>query len=253
MANPLDPMHQFQITPIVPIHIGGYDLSITNSTLWMWAAVGFACLFLTMAMSRRSLVPGRVQSIAEMTYEMISGMVRSTMGTDGMRFFPFVFSLFVFVLFSNLLGMVPYSFTVTSHIIVTFALAAVVFLMVLAFGFARHGIRFFSIFLPHGTPPLLALLIVPIEVISFLSRPISLSVRLFANMLAGHTMLKLFAGFVVLLLGAGGAVAGIAIIPMAATIAVTALEFLVAFLQAYVFAILTCIYLNEALHLHDHH
>lgn len=251
-GNPLDPMHQFEITPLVPLHIGGYDLSITNSTVWMLVTVLGASLFLTMAVTRGALVPGRVQSIAEMLYEMVAGMVRSTMGQSGWTYFPFIFSLFIFVLFANMLGMLPYSFTVTSHIIVTFALAGFIFLLVLFLGIFKHGIRFLTLFAPSGVPLFLMPLLIVIEVISYLSRPISLSVRLFANMLAGHTMLKLFAGFVVVLLGAGGALAGVAIIPFIAIVAVTALEFLVAFLQAYVFAILTCIYLNEALHLHDH-
>jgi F-type H+-transporting ATPase subunit a len=250
--NPLDPMHQFEITPLIPLHIGGYDLSFTNSTMWMFATVLLASAFLTLAIKRNALVPDRIQSVAEMIYEMVSSMVRSTMGDEGKKFFPFIFSLFVFVLFANMLGMLPYSFTVTSHIIVTFALAAFIFLLVLGLGIVRHGVRFLTLFAPSGVPLFLMPLLIVIEVISYLSRPISLSVRLFANMLAGHTMLKLFAGFVVVLLGAGGALAGVAIIPFLAIVAVTALEFLVAFLQAYVFAILTCIYINEALHLHDH-
>jgi len=245
-------MHQFEIVRYVPIEIGGVDISFTNSSLWMCLVAVAASLFLTLSVSSRRLVPTRMQSVAELTYEFIADMVRSITGNDGLRFFPFVFALFVFILFANMFGMIPYSFTVTSHIIVTFALAALVFAIVLIVGFARHGLRFFALFAPDVSPVMLPLL-VPIEIISFLSRPMSLSVRLFANMLAGHTMLKVFAGFVVGLGGAGGAFAVLSVAPLAAIVAFSALEILVAFLQAYVFAILTCIYLNEALHLHDHH
>jgi F-type H+-transporting ATPase subunit a len=198
---------------------------------------------LTASMSGRAMVPGRLQSIAEMAYEFVANMVRDNVGTAGMRFFPFVFTLFVFVLFCNMLGMVPYSFTVTSHIIVTFALAFAIFLGVTVLGFVTHGFGFLKFFVPSGIPVLLVPLLVVIEVVSYLTRPISLSVRLFANMLAGHTMLKVFGGFVVLM-----GIWGVA--PFVFMIALTGLEVLVALLQAYVFAILTCIYLNDALHMH---
>ncbi len=248
----MNPMEQFTIKPIVPLHIGGYDVSFTNQSLFMVVVVMAAAAFLTFAMSGRRLVPSRVQSMAEMSYEFVAGMIDSSAGEEGLRFFPFVFTLFVFVLFCNFFGMVPWAFTVTSQIAVTFSLAALVILTVIVTGFAKHGIGFLKLFVPHAPLPLLFLL-VPIEVISFLTRPISLSVRLFANMLAGHTMLAVFAGFVVLLGGAGGVLSVLSVAPMALIVAIMLLELLVAFLQAYVFAILTCIYLNEALHLHDHH
>jgi len=248
----MNPMEQFAIKPIVPLHIGGYDVSFTNQSLLMVVVALAASAFLTLAMSKRSLVPSRSQSMAEMSYEFVANMIQTSTGEDGLKFFPFVFTLFIFVLCSNFFGMIPGSFTVTSQIAVTFALASLVILTVIVTGFAKHGIGFLKLFVPQAPLPLLFLL-VPIEVISFLTRPISLSVRLFANMLAGHTMLAVFAGFVVLLGGAGGVLSVLSIAPMALIVAIMLLELLVAFLQAYVFAILTCIYLNEALHLHDHH
>jgi len=246
MAN--DPIHQFQIAKIVPIEVGGLDFSFTNSSLFMVATTVVAAGFLYLTTSSRGLVPSRLQSISEMSYEFIANMLRDAAGSKGMKFFPMVFSLFMFILVANLLGMFPYFFTVTSHIIVTFALAMLVIGTVIIYGFMQHGFGFLKLFVPHGVPALLVPLVVLIEVISFLSRPVSLSVRLFANMLAGHITLKVFAGFVTSL-GAMGAVgvAG-AILPLAMTVALTALEFLVAFLQAYVFAVLTCMYLNDALH-----
>ncbi|MGZ6021130.1 MAG: F0F1 ATP synthase subunit A [Rhizomicrobium sp.] len=248
----MNPMEQFAIKPIVPLHIGGYDVSFTNQSLLMVVVALAASAFLTLAMSKRSLVPSRSQSMAEMSYEFVANMIQTSTGEDGLKFFPFVFTLFIFVLCSNFFGMIPGSFTVTSQIAVTFALASLVILTVIVTGFAKHGIGFLKLFVPHAPLPLLFLL-VPIEVISFLTRPIILSVRLFANMLAGHTMLAVFAGFVVLLGSAGGVLSVLSIAPMALIVAIMLLELLVAFLQAYVFAILTCIYLNEALHLHDHH
>lgn len=247
----MNPMEQFEVRPLVPLHLGGYDVSFTNQSLFMVVVVVAVSLFLTLAMSRRSLVPSRAQSMAEMSYEFVANMINSAAGEDGLKFFPFIFTIFMFVLASNVFGLVPWTFTVTSQIIVTFALAAVVVLTVIVTGFIKHGIGFLKLFVPPAPLPLLFLL-VPIEVISFFTRPISLSVRLFANMLAGHTMLAVFAGFVVLLGGAGGILSVLSIAPMALIIAIMLLELLVAFLQAYVFAILTCIYLNEALHLHDH-
>ena len=248
----MNPMEQFTIKPIVPLHIGGYDVSFTNQSLFMVVVVLAAAAFLTFAMGGRKLVPSRAQSMAEMSYEFVAGMINSSAGDDGLKFFPFVFTLFIFVLFCNFFGMVPWTFTVTSQIAVTFALAALVVLTVIVTGFAKHGIGFLKLFVPKA-PFLLLLLLVPIEVISFLTRPISLSVRLFANMLAGHTMLAVFAGFVVMLGSAGGVLSVLSVAPMALIVAIMLLELLVAFLQAYVFAILTCIYINEALHLHDHH
>lgn len=252
----MNPMEQFQVTPIVPLHLpaalGGYDISFTNQSLWMCIVVLTSALLITLAMSSRKLVPTRAQSVAELTYEFVSNMIQSAAGPEGLRFFPFVFTIFMFVLFSNFYGLVPGAFTVTSQIVVTFSLSLVVIAAVLVTGFMRHGIGFLKLFVPKA-PFVLLILLVPIEVISFLTRPISLSVRLFANMLAGHTMLKVFAGFVIGLGSAGGVLSAISIAPMFLIVAVTALEMLVAFLQAYVFAILTCIYLSEALHLHDNH
>ena len=248
-ADTVDPIHQFAINDIVTFgEIGGVKIAFTNSALFMVITVALIAAFLLLTTGGRGLVPSRLQSMAEISYEFVANMLRESAGTEGMRFFPFVFSLFMFVLFANLIGMVPYFFTVTSHIIITFAMAMVVFLTVIIYGFWRNGLGFLKLFVPEGVPGVLLPLIVAIEVLSFLSRPISLSVRLFANMLAGHITLKVFAGFVLSLsaLGAAGYLG--AIIPLALTVALTALEFLVAFLQAYVFAILTCMYLNDAIH-----
>jgi F-type H+-transporting ATPase subunit a len=240
-----DPIQQFAIVPL----IGDGPLAFTNSAAYMGLTVAIGVGFLVFATASRTLVPGRLQSLAEMSYEFVADTIGQTAGKEGMRFFPFVFSLFIFVLVANLIGLVPFSFTVTSHIIVTFALAMAVILTVIVYGFMRHGTGFLRLFVPHGVPGYILPLVVVIEVISFLSRPISLSVRLFANMLAGHITLKVFAGFVTMLsasLGVFGLAVGI--LPLALTVAITALEFLVAFLQAYVFTILTCIYLNDAIH-----
>lgn len=246
MSN--DPIHQFVIQKIVPIEIGGMDFSFTNASLFMVVSAAVAAGFLYFATSSRSLIPTRAQSVAEMSYEFVASMLREGAGSHGMKFFPMVFSLFMFVLTANLLGMMPYFFTITSQIIVTFALALLVIGTVLVYGFYKHGLHFFQLFVPSGVPPVLLLLVVPIEVISFLSRPISLSVRLFANMLAGHITLKVFAGFVASLGTLGALGVGGAILPLLMTVALTGLEFLVAFLQAYVFAVLTCMYLNDAIH-----
>lgn len=243
-----DPIHQFQIQKWVPLEIGGYDVSFTNSSAFMLATVAAASALLYFSTAGRSLIPGRLQSVSEMAYEFVANTLRDAAGTAGMKFFPFVFSLFMFVLAANLFGMVPYFFTVTSHLIVTFALAMLVMLVVVGYGFYKHGFGFLNLFVPHGVPAILVPLVVMIEVISFLSRPISLSVRLFANMLAGHITLKVFAGFVVSLSAMGAVGIGGSILPLAMTVALTGLEFLVAFLQAYVFTVLTCMYLNDAIH-----
>jgi F-type H+-transporting ATPase subunit a len=243
-----DPTHQFQILKIVPIEIGGIDFSFTNVSLFMVASVAIAAGFIFFSTTNRSLIPSRSQSMAEMSYEFIANMLKEGAGSQGMKFFPMVFSLFLFVLTANLLGMVPYFYTVTSQIIVTFALAVFVILTVIFYGFFKHGLGFLKLFVPHGIPMALLPLVVIIEIISFLSRPISLSVRLFANMLAGHIALKVFAGFVASLGALGALGIGGAILPLIMTVALTALEFLVAFLQAYVFAVLTCMYLNDAIH-----
>jgi F-type H+-transporting ATPase subunit a len=244
VEHAFDPMHQFEIVRLLNIEVFGIDASFTNSALFMVIAVTLVSAFTIFSVGGRAMVPGRLQSMAELSYEFVAKMVRDNVGSSGQQYFPFIFSLFMFVLASNLLGMIPYSFTVTSHIIVTFALAAVVFVGVTLIGFIKHGAGFLKFFVPSGIPIPLVPLLVLIEVISYLTRPISLSVRLFANMMAGHTMLKVFASFVVGM----GIIGGWA--PLAFIVAFTGLEVLIAFLQAYVFAILTCIYLNDALHMH---
>ncbi len=243
-----DPIHQFHINDWVPIHIGDLNFSFTNSAAFMVLSVLVPCAFLYLTSSSRGLVPGRLQSISEMTYEFIAGLLREATGPQGMRFFPFVFAIFLFVLTANLFGLFPYFFTVTSQIIVTATLSLLVFGTVIVSGLLRHGFHFFGLFVPKGVPGALLPLIVVIEIMSFLSRPISHSVRLFANMLGGHITIKVFAGFAAVL-GTYGALgfAG-AIVPVVVNVALYALELLVAFLQAYVFAVLTCIYLNDALH-----
>jgi F-type H+-transporting ATPase subunit a len=247
-ADKVDPIHQFHINPLVSLHAGGYDFSFTNASLFMVIVVVATSAFLYLSTAGRDLVPTRLQSVSEMCYEFVASMLDDAAGSHGRRFFPFVFSLFMFVLVANLLGLFPYFFTVTSHIIVTFALAILVIGTVIVYGFMKHGFRFLKLFVPSGVPVVLLPLVVAIEIISFLSRPVSLSVRLFANMLAGHITLKVFSGFVVTM-GALGflGVAG-AVLPLAMAVALTALELLVAVLQAYVFAVLTCMYLNDALH-----
>jgi F-type H+-transporting ATPase subunit a len=244
-----DPIHQFQIVKLLPVTtIGGHEIAVTNSAVYMAVAVAGIAALMIGATSSRSLVPGRLQSIAEISYEFVRDTLRSSAGNEGLRFFPLVFSLFMFILALNLIGMIPYTFTVTSHIIITVALALLVFFTVLIYGFWKNGLRFFKLFVPSGIPIYILPLVVMIEVMSFLSRPVSHSVRLFANMLAGHITLKVFASFITML-GAFGAIGWLgATLPLALTVALTALELLVAFLQAYVFTILTCIYLNDAIH-----
>ena len=237
------PLEQFEITPFVHFKTGSVDLAFTNSSLAMVITVATITLFLTLTVNTRSLIPTRMQLMSEMSYNFIVQLLNDTVGDQGKKYFPFVFAIFMFVLIGNMVGMVPYSFTFTSHIIVTFALATVVFIGVTVLGFMKHGLHFFSFFIIPGLPWYMLPILIPIEVISYLSRPISLSVRLFANMLAGHTLLKVFAGFVVPLGLAG-------VLPLAFIVALTGLEILIAFLQAYVFAILTCLYINDAIHLH---
>ena len=241
MAN--NPLEQFKINRIVELEAAGMDMSFTNSSAWMVAALILICVFVIMGMRQKSMVPGRWQSMVEMSYELVAGMIRDTAGAEAQRYFPFIFSLFTFILACNLLGMIPYSFTVTSHIVVTFAMSAFVFVGVTVIGFARHGLGYTKLFAPEGASPILLVILIPIEIISYFIRPISLSVRLFANMMAGHTMLKVFAGFVISL-GLYG------IVPLAFMVALTGLEIIVAILQAYIFSILACIYLNDAIHLH---
>ena len=238
------PLDQFEINPLVNFEVGGVNLAFTNSSVSMVITVLFITLFLTLTVNPRSIVPSRMQLISELCYNFIAQLLNDTVGEQGKRYFPFVFSIFMFVLIGNMVGMIPYQFTFTSHIIVTFALATVVFIGVTILGFVNHGIRFFTFFYIPGVPFYMHPLLIPIEVISYLSRPISLSVRLFANMLAGHTLLKVFAGFVVSMPFFTG------VLPLTFIVALTGLEILIAFLQAYVFAILTCLYINDAYHLH---
>jgi F-type H+-transporting ATPase subunit a len=247
----IDPIHQFKIEPLFTIgHIGNQTITFTNSSLYMFLTVALISILMIGGMAGRQLVPGRFQSIAEITYEFVASTIRSNAGAEGMKFFPLVFSLFMFICVSNLVGIIPYAFTVSSHIIVTAALALLVWCTVLTYGLYKNGLKFFKIFVPSGVPVYILPLVVFIEVLAFFFvKPVSHSLRLFANMLAGHIALKVFAGFVAMLgvsLGAIGWVGGV--LPLGLTVALTALELLVAFLQAYVFAILTCIYLNDAIH-----
>lgn len=243
MAAESSPLHQFTIEPIIPLHIGSIDASFTNSALLMVLAVVLATGFFVFSTGGARLVPSRLQSVSELVYEFIANMVDENVGHEGKPYFPFLFTLFVFVLLGNLLGMIPWSFTFTSHIIVTFALAATVFIGVTLIGIFKHGFKFLSLFVPHGVPFLLLVLLVPIEIVSYFIRPFTLSIRLFANMMAGHTMLVIFGGFVAAL-----GIFGIA--PVAMDVFLVLLELLVACLQAYVFAILSSLYLRDAIHLH---
>lgn len=245
MAGPIE---QFEIKPLLELTAGEIDLSFTNSSAYMVLTVVLASGLLLIGTAKRSLVPGRWQSVSELLFEFVGKTLRENAGKEGMRFFPLVFSLFMFILFANLIGMFPFAFTVTSHIIVTFALAMIVFGTVTIYGLVKHGFGFFRLFMPAGIPMVLAPIIIPIEVISYMSRPISHSVRLFAVMLAGHITLKVFAGFVASMtdLGTLGIIG--AVLPLAMTVALTALEMLMSVIQAYVFTMLTCMYLNDALH-----
>ena len=239
-----NPMHQFEVYSIGPeINLGALNLSFTNASLFMLISAMVILFLLYLGTKKKLLIPSKIQLITEMSYTFVAKMINDTAGNNAKAFFPFVFTLFMFVLFCNMIGMLPYSFTVTSHIIVTFMLAATIFIGVTILGFIKHGIKYLELFVPKGVPLVLLPLIVIIEIISYLSRPVSLSVRLFANMMAGHTMLKVFGGFVISLGLLGGW------LPLSFSVALTGLEILVAFLQAYVFAILTCIYLNDALNL----
>jgi F-type H+-transporting ATPase subunit a len=241
-----NPMHQFQVYKIGPeISLGQINLSFTNASFFMFISAILILSLLFFGTKKKSLIPSKIQLVTEMSYTFVAKMINDTAGSNAKSFFPFIFTLFMFVLFSNMVGMLPYSFTVTSHIIVTFALASIVFIGVTIIGFIKHGFKYLELFVPKGVPIILLPLIVIIEIISYLSRPVSLSVRLFANMMAGHTMLKVFGGFVISLGLLGGW------LPLGFSVALTGLEILVAFLQAYVFAILTCIYLNDALNLHN--
>ena len=242
MAAGHSPMEQFEIKPLIPIHIGGLDLSFTNSALFMVIAAAAVTLLMIVSFRNRALVPSRIQSVAELLYEFVDNMVVSVCGSEGRKYFPFIFTLFTFILLCNLLGLLPYAFTVTSHVVITVALALVVFIGVTIIGFARHGTHFLHLFAPSGVPLWIMPFLVPIEIFSYFVRPVSLSLRLFANMMAGHTMLKVIAGFIVAL----GVWFGW--VPFAFVVILTAFEILVAVLQAYIFAILACVYLNDALH-----
>jgi F-type H+-transporting ATPase subunit a len=244
VAEGHSPLAQFAIEPIAPIHIGGLDASFTNSAGLMVIAVAAITAFMLLGTRKQAIVPGRWQSLCEGMYDFVSGLLKENVGNEGRQYFPFVFSLFMFILFANLFGLVPYSFTVTSHIIVTAAMALFVFFMVTIIGIARHGFHFFSYFVPKGAPIALIPVMIPIEILSYFIRPLSLSVRLFANMVAGHVMLTVVGGFVFAL----GIWAGW--IPLAFVTVLFGLELLIACLQAYVFTILTCIYLHDAIHLH---
>jgi F-type H+-transporting ATPase subunit a len=243
------PLSQFEVKTIIPIEAFGYDISFTNSSLAMLITVLLVVLFMYIGSRNLSVIPSRGQTVLESTYEFIAGMIGDNIGQEGMKYFSFIFSLFLFILIGNLLGMFPYSFTWTSHIIVTFAIAFFIFIGVTMIAIYKHGLlKFMSFFAPSGVPKPMLILLVPIEIISYLSRPISLSVRLFANMMAGHTLLKVIGGFV-FVLGANTFIIG-GVLPLAFLVALTGLEIVIAFLQAYVFAILTCLYINDAIHLH---
>ena len=239
----LDPLHQFVIDPIFKINIAGVDFSFTNSSFAALCAVLLMCMVFSIGIKNKKLIPNRMQAFVELSYSLIAEMIDSNIGNKGQKYFPFVFSVFFFVLLGNLLGMIPYMFAFTSHIIATFTIAMVVFLFVTILGFVLHGTKFLRRFAPRGLPVFLLPLLIPIELISYLSRPISLAVRLFANMMAGHTMIKIFAGFTAML-----GILGFA--PIAVNVILTGFEIVVSILQAYVFTILTCVYLNDAIHLH---
>jgi F-type H+-transporting ATPase subunit a len=239
------PLKQFEVKPLVDIsfNIAGYDIYFTNSALFMMLAVLVSVVFVRLGMGKKSLIPGRMQSMVEMTHDMVAGLMKENIGDEGKKYFPFIFSLFVFVLFGNLLGMIPYAFTFTSHIIVTFALAFFIFVTVTIIAFAKHGTHFFRFFLPEGIPFYIIPIFVPIEIISYFTRPISLSVRLFANMLAGHTLMKVMAIFTI-------SMGALGILPLLFNTVMIGFEIFVALLQAYIFTLLSCLYLNDALHMH---
>lgn len=245
---PMEPMKQFKVSNFLEINVAGLDMSFTNASGYMLMAVALIIIFYEYVSSRTAMVPSRLQSVGEIGYEFVADMIRGIAGEEGLKFFPLVFALFFFVFTANMIGMVPFAFTTTSHIIVTGAMALFVISVVIIYGLIKNGLGFFKLFAPSGAPWPIYFILVPIEVISFIARPLTLSLRLFANMLAGHIMLKLFAGFTVLLASAGAIYIPLAIVSFGMAVALNALEFLVAFLQAYVFAILTVVYLNDALH-----
>jgi len=242
-----DPMHQFQIIPLIPLEIGGIDLSFTNSSLWMLIGAVISIIGLTIASERKAMIPGRMQVGAESLYHFIENLITDNVGGSAKQYFPLVFTLFVMVLIGNFLGMIPYSFTYTSHLAVTAGLALLVFFTVLIIGIARHGFHFFSLFVPPGVPMWLLWLVVLIEIVSFISRPITLSVRLFANMVAGHVLMKVIAGFAIMFASMGGIAWVGTLLPVAFNIVMVGFEFFIGFIQAYVFAVLTCIYLKDTM------
>ncbi len=244
------PVEQFTIKTLIPIEIFGYDISFTNASLFMILSVAVSISFLYFGIRKSFLVPDRFQNSVEILYLFVADMVKENVGKGGKSYFPFIFSLFMFILMGNLLGMIPFSYTFTSQIIVTLTLALIIFIGVTIIAIIKHKLKFFTYFFPAGVPIGLAPLLIPIEIISYFMRPISLSVRLFANMLAGHTMMKVFAGLIIMMTSATGIFKIGALLPLIAVIGLTGLEFLVAVLQAYVFSILTCMYLHDALHLH---
>lgn len=246
-----DPMHQFKIATLIPFHVGGVDLSFTNSSLWMLIGAILSIVGLTIASERKAMIPGRIQVAGESLYNFVEDLISDNIGGGAKQYFPLVFTLFVMVLMGNFLGMIPYSFTYTSHLAVTAALALMVFFTVLVIGIARHGTHFFSLFVPPGVPGWLIWLVVLIEIVSFISRPITLSVRLFANMVAGHVLMKVIAGFAIMFATAGGFAWLGTLLPVAFNIVMIGFEFFIAFIQAYVFAVLTCIYLKDTMHI-DH-
>ena len=244
----IDALGQFELH--TALGAVGRSVGFTQSNLYMLISAGLIIALMMWGMRARAVVPGRVQSLAESAYGFIDDMVLAQIGEEGRRFFPFVFTLFMFILFGNMLGLFPYAFTYTSHITMTFVMALIVFILITAVAIALHGKKFLGYFFPEGAPMWLAPIIIPVEIVSYLSRPISLSIRLFANMVAGHVMLKVFATFVVMLAGLGSVGPFLSIMPLTLNVALVGFEVLVAFLQAYVFAILTCIYLHDAVHLH---
>lgn len=244
----IDPLHQFIVSPLIHLSLAGYDISFTNASLFMLLATVSSIALMLAVTASPQLIPGRIQFIGESLHRFVGQMIKDNVGEEGMPYLPYIMSVFLFILMGNTLGMIPYSFTFTSHIIVTFVLAMIVFIGVTILGFVRHGTHFFRLFCPEGTPVYIIPLLVPVEIMSYFTRPVSLSVRLFANMMAGHAMLKIFGGFVILL--AGTSLFPVAALPFVVNLAVVGFEFLVAFLQAYVFTVLTCIYLNDAIHMH---
>ncbi|HNQ91796.1 MAG TPA: F0F1 ATP synthase subunit A [Alphaproteobacteria bacterium] len=242
-----DPMHQFQITPLIPIEVGGVDISFTNSALWVLIGAVLSIVIMGLAASRKSIVPGRIQLIGEEIYGFVEGMVTDNIGQKGKEYFPLVFTVFMIVAMGNMLGMIPYSFTYTSHLAVTASMALMIFAIVLLVGIIRHGFHFFSLFVPSDVPIWMMPLVVAIEIVSFISRPVTLSVRLFANMVAGHVLMKVIAGFAIMFASMGGVVILGSILPVAFNVVMIGFEFFIAFIQAYVFAVLTCIYLKDTI------